>query len=36
MKNKKMTSVRWWDKVGKWGKNSPLLDQFGGMKKKRE
>ena len=32
----KGTSVRWWDKVGKWGETSPHLDQFGGMKKKRK
>ena len=31
----KGTSVRWWDKVGKWGETSPLLDQFAGRKKNR-
>ena len=27
--------MRWWDKVGKWGETSPLLDQFAGRKKNR-
>ena len=27
--------MRWWDKEGKWGETSPLLDQFGGRKKEK-